>query len=312
LAVLGLLGFIGGKIAKSENPDGLGGIVAVGSVVGAVALIVLLSVFKSFHQVENGHIGIVKQFGALAGTTGDGVATTAPWQSLDEVSVQNELKTYDMTQNNSAVSSDSQPVFLVVQVNYSLVRDKAVDLYKETGGHYVERILDPAVFQNTKAATASYKAIDFAKNREQIRLQIEEKLTAEVQPHGIQINNVSLKNVDFTPALSKAIELTVEAEQNAKAEEQKVKIAEAQANQKVATAQGEADSTLVQARADAQSVLLKAQAEAKAKKLLKQQLTPLLVQQEAIQKLNPNVKVIVCAQNQDCVPQAFVQVDQGK
>ena len=49
----------------------------------------------SFATVENGHIGIVKQFGSLVGTTGEGLAGHAPWQTVSEVSVQNELRTYD-------------------------------------------------------------------------------------------------------------------------------------------------------------------------------------------------------------------------
>ena len=70
--------------------------------------------------------------------------TTAPWQSLEEVSVQNERRDYDMTGGNAAVSSDSQAVFLIVQVNHTLERGQAVALYRETGGHFIDRILDPA------------------------------------------------------------------------------------------------------------------------------------------------------------------------
>jgi len=258
---------------------------------------IVITAFCSTDTVANGHIGIKKQFSSLVGTTGEGLVTHAPWQSVAEVSVQNELRTYEMNQNNSAVSSDSQPVFLVVQVNYSLQRDEAVPLYRETGGHFVERILDPAVYQNVKAQTANYKAIDFAKNRELIRLKIEKALSAEVGKHGITINNVALRNVDFTQQFSQAIEKTVVAEQDAKASEQTVKIKKAEAQQKVAEAKGSAEATLVQARADAQ-----------AQKLKQKTLTPLLVQMEAIAKLNPNVQVIVCDSGKNCVPQAFVQV----
>lgn len=276
-------------------------------IVSAITFVVV-TIFCSTDTVANGHIGIKKQFSSLVGTTGEGLVTHAPWQSVDSVSVQNELRTYDMTQNNSAVSADSQPVFLTVQVNYSLQRDKAVELYRETGGHFVDRILDPAVYQNVKAETANYKAIDFARNREAIRAKIEASLATEVETHGLTINNVSLKNVGFTQALSKAIEATVEAEQNAKAEQEKVKIAQAQASQKVAEAKGSAESTFVQAKADADSTLVQARADAAAQRLKQKTLTPMLVQMEAIQKLNPNVQVIVCDSQQDCVPQAFVQV----
>lgn len=264
-----------------------------------------------FHTVENGHIGIVKQFGSIVGTTGEGFVSTAPWQQISQVSVRNELRTYDMGQDQAAVSRDSQAVYLKVQVNYSLVRDGAVDLYRETGGHYVDRILDPGVFQITKEVTAQYKATEFAANREEIRQKIEARLEQEVGKvgvsHGasldaIKINNVSLKNVGFTKALSEAIEQTVEAEQQAKREQAKVQISEAQARQKVAAAEGEAKSNVTRARGDAT-----------ANRLRQQSLTGKLIQWEAIQKLNPNVQIIVCPPKTVCVPNSgTIPVDTGK
>lgn len=285
-----------------------------------VALIAILwvgiSALMSFHTVENGHIGIVKQFGSITGTTSEGLVNTAPWQSLDEVSVRNEIKTYVMDDRKqsgtgAAVSKDSQAVFLEVQVNYSLVRAGAVDLYRETGGHYVERILDPAVYQITKEVTAQFKAIEFAANREEIRKLIENHLQGEVGKvvdatgaslDAIRVNNVSLKNVDFTDALSTAIEQTVEAEQQAKREQAKVQISEAQARQLVAKAEGEARSNVT-----------RAQGEARANRLRQQSLTPLLVQQQAIEKLNPNVQIIVCPPRTVCIPNTgALTVETGK
>lgn len=275
--IIALIAFCASALATDPTEKKLGMIATL--VVGGI-IIGVLTAGCSIHQVENGHIGIAKEFGSLVGTTNEGIAFTAPWQSLAEVSVQNEIRNYDMTGGNSAVSSDSQAVFLTVQVNYVLQRDKAVSLYRETGGDFVARILDPAVYQNTKAVTARYKAIDFAKNRDQIRTKIEEAIGVEVEPHGLVIQNVTLKNVDFTEALSHAIEQTVEAEQQAKRAEAQVKIKEAEAQQVIATAFGEA----------------------KAQKLRQRTLTPMLLQQQAIEKLNPNVQVIICPPRSFCVP----------
>ena len=270
---------------------------------------------------ENGHIGIVKQFGSIVSTTPEGLVGVAPWKSLSQVSVRNELRTFRMddrggsgfydVQGGSAVSKDSQPVFLDVQVNYSLVRAGAVELYRETGGQYVERILDPAVFQNVKEVTAGFKATEFAANREVIRLQIEKKLQGGVGTvksiegttlEAIRINNVSLKNVDFTDALSAAIEQTVEAEQQAKREQAKVAIAQAQANQAVAKAEGQARAAIAQADGAAKANVTRALGDAKANRLRAQSLTPLLVQQNAIETLNPKVSVIVCPPRTSCIP----------
>lgn len=301
--VLGLIGFFGGRVAKTENPTGPGGIIAGASVVGTILLLLVLGGCGSYAQVETGHIGVVKEFGTLKGTMPDGPNWKAPWQSVDEVSIQNELRTYEMTGGNSAVSSDSQPVFLIVQVNYSLVPEGVVPLYRQTGGRHVERILDPAVFQNTKQITAEYKAIDFAKNREAIRQKIEQAVQSEagsIRVNGedvqaIRINNVTLKNVSFTQALSKAIEQTVEAEQQAKRAQAQVAIKEAEARQVAAQAKGEADAAREAAKGKADALFLTARAEAARIRLEGQALAanPAVLRLRAIEKLNPNVQMIV-------------------
>lgn len=297
LALLGAAVFVGGSLAKSENPQGDGGLVAWAGLGVALLLVVILTAFFSVDTVNPGNIGIKKSFGKLVGTTSNGIVTHNPWTSVTSVSVQNTLRVYDMTQGNSAVTSDSQPVFLTVQVNYQVKRAEAVNLYQSTGGDFINRILDPNVYQITKEVTAKYTATAFAQNREAIRKEIEQRLGNVTGPQGIQINNVSLKNVQFTPALQAAIERTVESTQNAKREEAQVRVVQAQATQRVAAAKGTAEATLTQARAVAESNRLK-----------QRTLTPGLIQMAAIDKLNPNVSVIVCNQGQICIPNAVLSV----
>jgi regulator of protease activity HflC (stomatin/prohibitin superfamily) len=295
ILIVGAVLFFGGRIAHNENPQGAGSLVAVLGAGGAILLLLIVTLFLSVDTVSPGNIGIKKSFGKLTGTTSNGMVFHNPWTTVASVSVQNTLRVYDMTQGNSAVTADSQPVFLTVQVNYQIKRPEAVQLYQSTGGDYINRVLDPNVYQFTKEVTAKYTATAFAQNREAIRREIEQKLGDAVGPQGIQINNVSLKNVQFTPALQAAIERTVESTQNAKREEAQVRVVQAQAAQKVAEAKGTAEATLTQARADAESNRLK-----------NRTLTPALVQMAAINKLNPNVQVIVCPLHTNCVPQAVL------
>lgn len=312
LLVLWLCIAIGGFVAISMG-ERAGGWIAI---VGSTVVFVMLSIFLSTDTISNGHIGIVKQFGSLVGTTGEGLVTHAPWQSVDPVSVKNELATYEMNdKTNSAVSRDSQPVYMVVQVNYSLRKGKAVDIYKETGGDFKTVILDPAVFQDVKEVTAQYQATQFAANRERIRQKIEHKLSHEVRKHGLTINNVALKNVEFTDALTQAIEQTVEARQQALRAQAQVQIKEAEADQAVAEAKGRANSQVAEANGYATATKTKASADAFANRAKARTLNPLLIQQAAIDKLNPNVKVIICQQRQVCIPQAVISTagtDVGK
>lgn len=297
LVVALVVGLLASQMATTTSKS----MIAGSTIAGVFILFLIVTAFCATDTVSAGNIGIKKQFGNLVGTTGSGLVMHAPWQSVSSVSVRNELRTYDMGGGNAAVSSDSQAVYLTIQVNYSLQRAGAVQVYKNTGGQFVERILDPAVYQDTKEVTAGYRAVDFAQNREVIRQQIEHKLQADVgtikdettgkRIAAITINSVALKNVDFTPALKQAIEQTVEANQQAKRAQAQVAIKQAEAQQVVAEAKGRAEATLTQARADAESNRLK-----------QRTLTPLLIQQQAINKLNPRVSVIVCDSGKQCIP----------
>lgn len=290
LLIGGAVGFMGGKMAHSSNPSGDGHIVAAASVFAALIGIVLLTLFTSITSVDPGHIGLKKSFGKYAQqTTGNGWILHAPWATVTSLSVQNRLRDYDMGPTNSAVSKDSQPVYLTVQVNYQLRPGEARDLYQSTAGQYVERVLDPNVYQLTKEVTAQYPAVQFAKNREVIRRKIEQALTRVVSPQGIQINQVSLKNVSFTKALSEAIERTVEANQNAKAAQAQVQVKRAEADQAVAEATGKANAAVKEA-----------QGEATAQRLKNRTLTPAILQQQAIQAIGSTDKTIIVCQDGKC------------
>lgn len=248
----------------------------------------LVTAIRTVHVVQNGHIGIVKQFGAIVGTTSEGLVVTGPWQTLDPISVKTEKIVYNMTGDaggdslGSAVSKDSQPINLTVAVNYQVQRGGVVDLYRLTGGDFVSRIIDPAVPQEVKSITAEYKAIEFAQNRENVRTKAEAALDEVLSKQGIKVLNISFVNVGFSPEFDQAIEETQVAEQNAKREEARVRVSEAQADQAIAIANG-----------DAKAQKIRADAEAYANRTVGASLTPEVLKIRAIEKLNDKVKVIL-------------------
>ena len=68
------------------------------------------------------------------------------------------------------------------------------------------------------------------------------------------------------------------AEETAKAETEKVKIAEAQAKIKIAQAEGDKERVQLEADAKAYQILKSAESEARALEMKKEQLTPMMVQ----------------------------------
>ena len=93
-----------------------------------------------------------------------------------------------------------------------------------------------------------------------------------------------VRNIGFSQSYTDAIEAKQKQVQDALTAQAKVKQIEFEAQQKIAEARGEATSN----------------------RLKQQSLTPLLIQREAIDKLNPNVQVIVCPPQSVCIPNSGV------
>ena len=107
-------------------------------------------------------------------------------------------------------------------------------------------------------------------------------------------------NLGFSQVYTDSIEAKQKQVQDAQRAQARVAQVEAEARQKVAEAEGEAKSNVARARGEAQ-----------ANRLRRQSLTPALIQWEAIQKLNPNVAIIVCPPQTVCVPNSGIVPVQG-
>jgi regulator of protease activity HflC (stomatin/prohibitin superfamily) len=128
------------------------------------------------------------------------------------------------------------------------------------------------------------------------------RLQEELDPYELEVVDVFITNLGFSEQYSQAIEEKQKQVQDALRAEAKVRQVEAEAKQRIAQARGEASANIARAQGDA-----------KANKLRQKSLTPLLVQQQAIEKLNPQVQYIVCPPGTFCVPNTgFVPTTEGK
>ena len=111
---------------------------------------------------------------------------------------------------------------------------------------------------------------------------VRERITAELQAQSIVVDDVLLKDIHFDKPFEDAIEEKQIQSQNALAEEQKVAAEHQKARQAVEIATGQGDAALI-----------KADKEAQANQLLTKSITPELVQYLTVQKLAPNVQVMM-------------------
>jgi regulator of protease activity HflC (stomatin/prohibitin superfamily) len=218
----------------------------------AAAVVVLAIVaFNSFKVVPRGYVATQSVFGVL-----DPQPLLAGFNiinPLSSITLHNVLVTPKQAVAKSG-SHDLQKVTTKVTVSYNLVDSQAPVFFREYGSieNFIEAILDPAIQESVKAATAHFTATDLWTKRETVRDEIEQFVRANVAsamaskkaPGTVTINRVTLDNLDFTPMFAAALEANVKAINDA------------------GRAVNEGKKLIADAEGDAQSIKAKADAEA--------------------------------------------------
>lgn len=259
---------------------------AWGVTIGCALLWGVVTFFHLVHRVGQREVGIVYSFSnTITGATGQGVVFTWPWEHVttENIGLQNE--DFPLTESNSAVSKDQQPIFGDIQLNYSLGTDNILSLYKTVGPNWKAILLEGRMLQDFKQVTSTYTAAEITTQRAALRADTKALMSQELKKYDITVNDVLIKNISYSPAYIKAIsDKNVQVQ---KALQAKAKVAQvrAEAEQQIARATGQAKSNLLIADAQAKALAVKGKA-------LEDH--PAVLTLEAIDKLNPNASVVIC------------------
>lgn len=253
-----------------------------GMMIGALILWVIVTVVMSVVPVKAGEVGIVRQFGSIVGQVDEGVNFIAPWQAVDMVSIRTERHTFGtVAEPITAASSETQDVYVIATINYSVSESDVQDLIRNVGTNWFDILVPTRVHQYIKQETSKYKTIEIIPNREEIRRAVLARLQNDLgSNYSITISDLLLDNISFSPEFTQAIENKQVATEEAQAEENRTETVRAQAEQARVRAQGEADS-----------VVIAATGQAEANELISESLTPELLQWQAIQELADNVEI---------------------
>ena len=288
------------KEAWNANPRGSEpvnyGLVGWGLAGAVFALWVLLSFGLMVHNVGQRQVAVVYNFsGTISGKKDPGTVATWPWQHVKKENVGILHDEWNFDTGNFAVSKDQQRISALLAVNYQIESRNVVDLYKRVGSAWKSIIIDSRVPQVFKEVTSKYPTQEITQEREQLRIDTKNRLIEELAPYDIKVIDVFVKNLGFSDEYTAAIEAKQKQVQQAQQAQAKVLQVKAEAEQAVAAAHGEAQANIERARGDALS-----------NKLRQRSLTNKLIQWEAIQKLNPNVSIIVCPPQAICVPNSGI------
>jgi len=255
-----------------------------GLVIGIIALAAILVVaFTCTASVETGYTGIVTTFGKVEDVTLEaGLHFKSPFQQIVTMDNREQKSTF----TTEAFSSDIQQVNITGSINYAINKATAMNLFKEVGTDYFNKLVYPRMLEITKGVFSKYTAENLVANRQVLSESIRDGLYQELDSYGIGVISLSIENIDFTDAFTDAVEAKqVAAQKKLQAEieqAQKTMETQQQAERQRINAEAEANVARINADAEAYAVKVRSEAEAEANKLLAASLTEALLRQNEI------------------------------
>jgi len=240
------------------------------------------------HHHPAGQRGRGIQPGALK-TVGQGVAWRIPWITQVQ-SYPVALRTYTMVQRSEEgtrgddsidlPTKEGQHIRQDISVTYNTSQDKAGDVFRSFRGAEIADIeatfIRRTIITVAQNAAGQMSLTDLISNqRGQLQEHIQGDLQVQMNKMGFVVDKVNLGASHLPDAIEKQMQQKMGAQQNAQQADYELQRQQTLAKAKVAEAEG-----------DAQATLVKAKAQAEANRLLQEALTPLLIQNKAIERWN--------------------------
>lgn len=231
-------------------------------VAGGFGFLLLAIFLRPFTIVGAGERGVVMSFGKVQERVLDeGLHPILPVVTqVKRLSVRVQKTDVEA----AAASKDLQDVNTSVAVNWHIDPARVNQVFQQVGDmeEIVVGIINPAVSEVVKASIAQRPVKDILQERVALKNEIDTALTERLRPYGVMVDDVSLVNFAFSAEFNAAIEAK--------------QVAEQQAQQAAFKAQ--------QAEQEAKAEINRAKGQAEAQRLLRETMTPEILQQRAIDK----------------------------
>ena len=215
----------------------------IGSIAIVLGLVIIL--FNSFEVVGAGERGVVfsKIGGVQQVVRGEGLQFKMPF--IQDI-IPLDVRIHKAETDAPASSKDLQMVHSRIAINYHIAPDKAHEIYQDVGILYKERLIDPAVQEAVKAATAQFTAEELITRRAEVSLLIKEMLAARLLPRNVIVDEFNIVDFNFSSVFNTAIENKQTAEQDALKAQRDLERIKLEAEQTITTASAEAESQRMQ------------------------------------------------------------------
>lgn len=216
----------------NANPRSFGRPVLVG--IGFIFLLIML--WASVAYVPPGSVGVLTSFGAVTGEVlPEGTHFVSPFK-INHVMT---IRTQTQEEHTSTPSSEGLNLEIDTSLIYHLNRDKAANVFQSIGTAYGSTIVDPNLRSVIRDTTAGHSANTlYSSSRKQVEDEIMQGLKAALEPRGIVIENVLLRDIQLPHALRASIETKQQAEQESLAMSFRLQKERQEADRKRIEAQG--------------------------------------------------------------------------
>jgi regulator of protease activity HflC (stomatin/prohibitin superfamily) len=213
---------MGGKIKNMVNFEFKKKIVA--SAIGLVVVILLLATMVVI--IPAGETGVYHLFGKVRDNElRSGLHLINPFARITKMSIRTEEYTMSIVQGEGEIKGDDSikaltkeglNIGLDLTVLYHLEEEKASDVYRDIGINFDQKIIRPEIRASIREIVATYNAVDiYAEKRNELTQEIQNKLEQVINPRGIIVESVLLRNVTLPAGLTRSIEEKLQADQDA-------------------------------------------------------------------------------------------------
>ncbi len=234
------------------------------AIAAAIAFVFAILMLTAVVIINPGEAGVLSVLGAAKdGVLLEGLHFKPPLISTVDV--------YDLTVQKFEVpaqssTKDLQNLTASFAINFRLDPIQVVTIRRTQGSlqNIVSKIIAPQTQESFKVAAARRTVEEAITRREELKQDFDQALGARLEKYGIIILDTSVVDLEFSPEFSRAVE--------------EKQIAEQRAQRAVYVAQ--------EAEQEAEANINRAKGQAEAQRLLRETLTPELLQKQAIEKWN--------------------------
>jgi len=195
----------GGPLGSNTVKVGAGGC--------CCCLLLLILATRMIRTIPPASVGVVTTFGSTGdGTLQSGIHVTNPFAQVTIF----PTKTVLFEEDSAVPTREGLVVRLEVAVLYRIVPEKAAHIFLALGGNFQNTYLKPQLASAVRGVTGSVAAEAlYNSTREEIQHKLQQTMKDIMDPHGVSVESVLLKDIVLPKLLKDAIESKTAAQQEA-------------------------------------------------------------------------------------------------